>query len=325
MLDDCDFHTIVASLGTPAGSPKLAGPLRASLLRGVGERRERLIVLNIKAPADIERTYADAGFLVYEDSYRAIRAVGALNWLRQRHAMQLGRPPVDQTRTVALGHESINEHRAKQMLGAAGVPVVAKRLAGSADAAVEAAAQLGYPVVLKIVSPDLPHKTEIGGVLLNLPDEQAVRTAYSTIIQRALEAAPKARIDGVLVAAMAARGVETIIGVTRDPTFGPVVMFGVGGIFVEIFHDVSFRLAPFDVSEARRMIDEIKGRALLYGARGMPECDIEVLAKTLAAVSQLAAANPSIESIDINPFLVLPKGHGGLALDALIVTAAVSA
>ncbi|HEV7913857.1 MAG TPA: acetate--CoA ligase family protein, partial [Albitalea sp.] len=221
---------------------------------------------------------------------------------------------------LAVPARALNEVEAKEILASAGVPVVRETLAATQDAAVRAATRLGYPVALKIASVDIQHKSDIGGVLLGLADEGQLREGWRTLMRRMAERAPDARIDGAVVATMAKRGVETIIGVNRDPVFGPVVMFGLGGVFVEAFKDVSFRVAPFGVSEARAMIDEVRGRVLLTGLRGQPPADEDALAEAIARVSVFAARNADrIESIDINPFVVLPKGQGALALDALIV------
>ncbi len=173
---------------------------------------------------------------------------------------------------------------------------------------------------MKIVSPDILHKTEIGGVILNVDSTDACRAAYQTLIERAGVKAPHAHIEGVLVTPMAPKGIETIMGVNRDPVFGPVVMFGLGGIFTELFEDVTFRIAPFDEHEARLMIEETKGYGLLKGFRGKPAADIDALAKTLAQLSQFAAANADqISSIDLNPVVALEAGRGVFALDAVIV------
>jgi hypothetical protein len=147
-----------------------------------------------------------------------------------------------------------------------------------------------------------------------------VRRAFEAVTARVAAAAPKARLAGCLVAPMAGKGVETILGVQWDPVFGPVVMLGVGGIFVEALKDVTFRLAPFDEDEAQRMIRELRGVSVLRGLRGRPPADIDALAKALAALSRFAAAQgPALKSLDINPFLVLPAGEGALALDAVVV------
>jgi len=172
--------------------------------------------------------------------------------------------------------------------------------------------------VMKIASPDLPHKTEIGGVLLNVDGEDAVRQGHATLLERARAAKPDARIDGVIVAEMIKGGVETVMGVVSDPVFGPVVMFGIGGVFVEVLKDVTFRVAPFGADEARRMIDGIRGRAMLDGVRGAAPSDIDALADALSKLSVFAAANAeTIDSVDVNPFIVLPEGAA--AVDALII------
>jgi acetate---CoA ligase (ADP-forming) len=176
-------------------------------------------------------------------------------------------------------------------------------------------------VVMKIVSPDIVHKSDAGGVKLNLGDADAVRSAYDAILSSCTAAHPKAKIDGVLVGTMISGGVEAILGVQRDPVFGPVVMFGLGGIFTEIMKDVTFRLAPFDEAEAMAMIRSIKGFPLLDGARGRKKCDQAALAKALSKLSIFAAANRDLlASIDINPVVVLPEGQGVAALDAVILT-----
>ncbi|MEC7675235.1 MAG: acetate--CoA ligase family protein, partial [Pseudomonadota bacterium] len=152
----------------------------------------------------------------------------------------------------------------------------------------------------------------------NLDDAAAVKAGFTTLMERARTAKPDARLDGVIVAEMVTGGVEAVAGVVRDPVFGPAVMFGLGGVFVEVLKDVTFRLAPFGVDEARRMIDEIQGRAMFDGVRGAPPADLDALAETLARLSVFAAANAErIESVDLNPLIV--RADGTLAVDALIV------
>ena len=205
----------------------------------------------------------------------------------------------------------LSEAGALASLKAAGIPVMPHRVATNASDAIAAAESFGFPVVAKIVSPDILHKTEIGGVALNLQTKEQVAKAFDDLMSRAKAAKPQARIEGVLIAPMIKGGVECILGVQRDPVFGPVVMFGLGGILVEALRDVSFRLAPFDKAEAHRMIDSIKARAVLDGWRGAPAADIDALADALVALSRFAAAaGDKLESIDINPFVVHAKGQG---------------
>jgi acyl-CoA synthetase (NDP forming) len=198
---------------------------------------------------------------------------------------------------------------------------LSERLVETPDAAADIASELGFPVVLKIVSPDIVHTTEIGGVALQLDSASAVRDAAAVILERVAQSKPGADITGLLVAPHITGGVETILGVQGDPVFGPVVMFGLGGIFVEVFKDVTFRAAPFDAAEARRMIGEVKGYALLEGVRGQPPADIAALTDALVKLSEFAVKHAAtLESVDLNPFLVLPQGQGAVALDAVIVS-----
>ena len=172
---------------------------------------------------------------------------------------------------------------------------------------------------MKIVSPDILHKSEIGGVLLDIGDARAVRGGFETLMQRARDAAPLARIEGVLVARQLSGGVECILGIHRDPVFGPVAMFGLGGVFVEILQDVVLHRCPFGEDVALRMIQSIRGAPLLQGARGRPPADIAALARMLAQLSAFAmAAGPRLQSIDLNPVVALPVGQGAFALDAVI-------
>lgn len=266
--------------------------------------------------------YEAAGVLLFDEPTRAVRAAAALVYFAEqsRRAAQADPPPALPAGALPPPVRAINETQAKTILASAGIAAVPERIAADEDAAAREAAALGYPVVLKIASADIAHKSEIGGVIVGLADEAQLRKAFRTLTQRAATHAPQARVDGVVVARMAERGVETILGVVRDPVFGAVVMFGLGGVFVEAFQDVAFRVAPFGVAEARAMIGEVKGRVLLRGVRGQPPADEDALAAALAALSVYAARHTDgIESIDINPLLVLPRGRGVQALDALIV------
>ena len=181
-----------------------------------------------------------------------------------------------------------------------------------------AARRIGYPVALKILSPDIEHKTEAGGVILNLQSDAAVRRAYAQILKNAGQYAPEAVVEGVLVQQMLPAGVETIVGVTKDPVFGPTVMFGLGGILVETLEDVSFRVCPVSSDDATQMIRELKGARILSGLRGRPAADVGALTDIILRVSQLAMDFADvIDELDINPLIVYPKG--ARAADALVV------
>ncbi len=213
----------------------------------------------------------------------------------------------------------LNEVEAKQMLKKAGVTVTDTRLAASKEEAVGLSREVGYPVVLKIVSPDVVHKSDSGGVKLNLKSAEEVARAYDDIIQAVKKAYPAAKVLGVSVQSMARPGVETIIGVSKDKQFGPVIMFGLGGVWVEVLKDVSFRLAPITEYDAAEMIREIKGYKLLTGFRGQPAVKIAELEKMLLAVSDFVSANPGVDELDLNP--VFASVDGAVAVDARIVVA----
>lgn len=215
------------------------------------------------------------------------------------------------------GRKLLAEVEAKQVLADAGVPVNRTCLAHSREEAVELAGELGFPVALKIVSPDVLHKTDAGGVALNLAGAGEVGRAYDEIMAATLKKCPQARIDGISVQKMIAAGTEVIIGMTRDPQFGPMLMFGLGGIFVEVLKDVSFRIVPLTLTDARDMLTEIKGYPLLMGFRGAPPADTGALAEVLVRLSDFIERHPEIEELDINPLFAGKEGV--IAADARMV------
>ncbi len=228
-----------------------------------------------------------------------------------------------QKETVAklrgLKRSAMSESESKQLIVAWGVPASMEVCAKDADSAVKAAEKLGYPVVLKVDSPDIPHKTEAGVVRLNLRNADDVRAAYSAILANAKSHAPNANINGVLVQEMVTGGVEVIVGVNYDPQLGPTLLFGTGGVMVEVYKDVAMRHCPITPAEAHEMIAEVKGAKLLQGFRGKPACDMDALANVLVNVSHLAVhLDGQLAELDINPVLVLPKGQGVKAVDALV-------
>jgi acyl-CoA synthetase (NDP forming) len=320
MLGEANYDSIVSfssAAGLSAGGPalvRLAADMHASY-------PDRVIAISSLFSPELHRALDAAGVLTYVDPSRAVRAIAALAQFATAQASRSSAAAsAVAPAAVALPSGPISEVAAFACLVAAGIPVVPHRLAADVQGALEAAAAIGYPVVAKIVSPDILHKTEIQGVALDLRDRAAVTEAAPRLLQRAAEARPDARLDGVLIAPMVKGGVECILGVQRDPVFGPMVMFGLGGVMVEALRDVSFRLAPFDTAEAHCMIDEIKARPVLDGWRGRPPADLDALAAALVALSQFAAsAGDRLESVDLNPFVVMPRGEGAMALDAVLV------
>ncbi len=320
MYEEGGYESVIGLFTMLPASPTFGEGIKLAISQGAHGYLDRPTVLCMAAGPEVARSYDAAGFLIFPDVERAAHAIAVLDRLRAGFDRPLATPRVDAGLARYLGTASLSEAAAQQMLGGAGIPFLPARVVDNAQAAGLAADELGYPVVLKIVSPDILHKTEVGGVILSIPDAASARDAYGTLRRRAAERAPNARIEGVLVTQMAPSGVETIIGVNRDPVFGPVVMFGLGGILTELFGDVTFRVAPFDLAEAHRMIGEVRGDALLRGFRGRPAADVDALARTLERLSQFAAANADgIETIDLNPVVVLEAGRGVLVLDAVVI------
>jgi acetate---CoA ligase (ADP-forming) len=221
-------------------------------------------------------------------------------------------------RVKADYRQFVLEPEAHEILKAYGFPVVPFAWALSEDQAVRAAADLGYPVVLKIVSPDVIHKFDVGGVKVNLADGDAVKQAYAEILASVARAHPGAAVQGMLVQKMMPQGRETILGMTRDPQFGPLLMFGLGGTFVEVFRDVNFSLAPISEDWALKMIQGLKGYRILTNFRGEPPADLAAIVDALERLSQLVLDFPEMKELDINPFLVLDEGQGAAVMDARI-------
>lgn len=219
----------------------------------------------------------------------------------------------------AQGRTLLTEIEAKQVLEEAGIRVSPARLAKTAGEAATIADGLGYPVVLKIVSPQITHKSDVGGVELDLASAADVRAAFDRIVAAARQHAPDATIDGVAVQRMEPPGIEVIVGMTKDPQFGPVLMFGLGGILVEVLKDVAFRVVPLTERDARQMIHEIKGYPLLEGYRGHDPADVAKLEQLVLQVSAFVEQHPEVAELDLNP--VFAYKDGAIAVDARIVLA----
>jgi acyl-CoA synthetase (NDP forming) len=215
------------------------------------------------------------------------------------------------------GRSILTEVESKQILGEAGIPIAHAQLAATREEAVAAARKIGLPVVLKIVSPDISHKSDVGGVKLNLGSEEEVAAAFDEIVAAAHRAQPQATILGVSVQKMARPGVEVIMGMTTDPQFGPVLMFGLGGVFVEVLKDVAFRIVPLEPRDARQMIRDIRGFPVLEGFRGQEPADLAALENMLMSLSAFVEGHPDIQELDLNP--IFAYKDGALAVDARIV------
>ena len=220
------------------------------------------------------------------------------------------------------GRTLLTEVEAKQVLKEAGLNVVEAKLAKSKADALRIAKEVGFPVVMKIVSPEIVHKSDIGGVKLGLKDATAVGAAFDDIMAAAKKAAPTANIHGVSVQAMAKPGLEVILGMTKDPQFGPVLMFGLGGVLVEVLKDVSFRIVPLNKRDASQMVKEIKGYPLLQGYRGQDPANVPMLEEAILKLSNYVEKHPEIKELDLNPMFAYKDGL--TAVDARIVLEATS-
>ncbi len=216
----------------------------------------------------------------------------------------------------------LTEIESKELLKAARIPVVETKLATSKTEAMELAKKMGFPVVMKIVSPDVVHKSDSGGVKLNILNATQAGKAYSEILASVKKHYPKAKIVGITVQKMAKQGIEVIIGMTKDAQFGPVIMFGLGGILVEVLKDVSFRIVPMTRRDAAEMISEIKGFPILKGYRGQDPADVPYLEELIVKVSDFVDKNPEIKELDLNP--VFAYKVGALAVDARVILEPVS-
>jgi acetate---CoA ligase (ADP-forming) len=269
--------------------------------------------------------YVDAGMVPARTAGKAVKAVRRWieygRWRREPHHLEWSPWPTMGQPGGAGQPLSVTESEAKAWLARHGVPVPASALAASREAAIEHARRIGFPVVAKVASAAITHKTEVGGVRLGLTDADAVGRVWDEITASVAAKAPGARVEGLLIERMApAGGVETFIGVSRDPVFGHVLTFGLGGIYVEVFKDVSRRLLPLQPEEAQAMIREITSFALLDGARGRPKADVAALADLLLKVSDFVGANAQrIDELDLNPVWVGPVGRGVQVLDAVII------
>jgi acyl-CoA synthetase (NDP forming) len=211
----------------------------------------------------------------------------------------------------------LTEIESKDLLEEAGIPVAKAKLARTRAQAISLSKEMGFPVALKIVSPDVIHKSDSGGVKLGLSNATQVSKAYSDILSSVKQHHPDARIYGVSVQKMARPGIEVIIGMTKDAQFGPVLMFGLGGILVEVLKDVAFRIVPLTKRDAREMIKEIKGYPLLQGYRGQEPADIAFLEELLIKVSNFIEKNPEIKELDLNP--IFAYRSGAVAVDARVI------
>lgn len=325
--DDPAVDAIVIIL-TPQAMTRPAETARAI---AASNRRVKPILVSFMGGKDVmpgRKELVASNLPDYESPERAVAALRAMcdyaAWLR-RPPRVVTRFPVNRRRAGRIIHRhqmtgeiQIGEAAAKDILRAYDFIVPPGQLAATAAEAIEAAGKIGYPIAMKIASPDVIHKSDFGGVKLDLNSPAAVRDAYDLMMMRVAERVPGARIHGVYVEKMCQKGREIILGMTRDPQFGPMLMFGLGGIFVEVMKDVTFHIAPITENEARQMLESTKSFAMLKGVRGEAAVDFAAIATSLQRISQLATDFPAIVEMDINPFIVAPPGRVSVAADARI-------
>jgi len=290
----------------------------------VAGKTSRLFVVAATGKVASADRLAAAGVAVFPDTARAARALGTyVRWLDGAAPAARWAALRAEARPAAGARPPVrpDEHEGKQWLAGFGVPTGDGRTAATPADAAAAAEALGYPVALKVLSPDIAHKTEIGGVRLGLRNAADVGQAAAEVLANAARHAPQAEVRGVLVEKMAAGVCELIVGVTVDPVFGPAMTVGLGGIFTEVFQDVSHRLLPVDERMAREMLSGLRGYRLMTGLRGKPAADIDAAARAIAAVSDAALAmGERLAELEINPLLVREAGQGAVALDALVLS-----
>lgn len=321
LLDATEWSTLCVYLAQiPCDEKRF--PLLLDELTQLRQRYpDRLIVLVGPYSEKMRLAIEASGMVILADPGRAMAALGALCQIVERrrnlHILGDGAKASANRVTLPAPGTRLNEFEAKQILQQYGLPLLPERLCRSADEAEHAARNVGYPVVAKIVSADIPHKTEIGGVILNLPDAQAVRRAHHTLMDRAASVAGNPDIAGILIAPMSEPGTETILGVHIDPLFGPMVMFGLGGVAIELFKDVAFASAPLTEARALSLIRSVKASQLLGSWRGRKALDTAPLVQALLALSQFACDwQDVLAGVDVNPFVL--QQQGGACLDALI-------
>lgn len=317
-LDQGRYDIVVIYFTFVAAVADMIEPMATALSRVTEKYPGRLIVLSIIAPDEIVQRYEQTGCLVIQDPWRAVRAAAALATLGENFA----RPPLPAVNQnpIPLCEPHANEFETKQLLKKHGIAVSSEHIVQQPQDALAAGDSLGWPVVVKIVSADIEHKTEVGGVAVGV-DRQSVQAVAAQMLSHVSEQRPDARIEGLLIAQSISDGVEVIVGITHDDCFGPVVVFGLGGVFVEVLKDLSFALAPFDELQANKMIDATQAGALLKGYRGGTGGDRAALVQLLLKLSAFADKHRGhIQTMDLNPVMLQAAGHGAVVLDALLIS-----
>lgn len=317
MMDDAAIGSVTVAV--PLGQGKWLKPLVEALPRATKPVQLALFIDDAEIPAELEELARSGGLILSRSPERALRAIGRYTEHGRRMKLSFAKGAAIAGAVTALEPGTQPEWRGKQLLAALGVSIPAGDLATSPDEAVSIANRIGYPVVLKVQAAELAHKTEVGGVIINIASDETLRAAYSELAARVAKARPDVLLDGMLVEQMAGKGLELVAGATRDPQWGPVVMVGIGGIFVEALKDVRIIPAGLDQASIVAELNKLKLASLLGEFRGAPAPDVEAAAKVVETLGLLMLERSEIAEIDVNPLVALPLGQGAVALDALIV------
>ena len=320
MLSRGGYDALIGFWTTVPGSPILSNPLLASLKQAMKGYEDKLFINCMVAPEDTVKTYENEGFLCIEDPTRAVVAMSALMFFGEKFNEKSILNNFNKNDfSVQIPSKKLNEVDCSKILRNAGLPIVSSFLIHSIDELDSIFNGDNDKYVMKIVSSDIQHKTDIGGVILNLNNIDDAQIAYEKILSNVKKNAPNAKIDGVMVSPMIKGGIECILGAKIDPVFGPIVMFGLGGIYAEVMKDIAFAEAPLSKEKAEKMILSLKGKDLFRGARGQSSIDIKPLIEVIVRLSNFIAANSDqVDQVEMNPMLVDEKKI--TALDALIIT-----
>jgi len=320
MLSRGGYDALIGFWTTVPGSPILSNPLLKSLKQAMKGYEDKLFINCMVAPEDIVKTYENEGFLCIEDPTRAVVVMSALMFFGEKFNEKTIVNNFNKNDfSVQIPNKKLNEFDCSEILRNAGLPVVSSFLINSEGELPSIFNGDNDKYVMKIVSSDIQHKTDIGGVILNIENINDAQKAYEKILSNVKKNAPEAKIDGVMVSPMIKGGIECILGAKIDPVFGPIVMFGLGGIYAEVMKDIAFAEAPLSEKKAEKMILSLKSRDLFYGTRGQLSVDIKSLVKLIVSMSNFIAANSDkVDQVEMNPVLVSEKQI--TALDALIIT-----
>lgn len=322
VLSDPGIHQLGLLFATVTGR---VGENGANALAAMAKRHRKPILVFSSVPREnapeMFSILESAGIPIFRSVNRLARAMRVLADYRQTATKNIDKPvPVAPNIPIDLGSGALDEYSSKRLLQAYGIPVTEDRMFPPIPIEVASAQSCVFPAVLKIVSRDISHKSDIGGVTLNLRSADELSRASETMLQRVRAAAPKAKLEHLMVSPMIRNGLETIVGVVNDSVFGPVVVFGLGGVYAETLKDITYRLAPFGEEIGREMISELRAAALFDGLRGQPSRDTDALAALLTSVSHLAwDMRDRLNELDINPVIVKQRGEGVVAVDALAV------